>query len=238
MKKNNIFVFITFLLLSLFISTGQATPLGVNLIKNPSAEANGSNSDCNATIVIDDWETADDTIVIPLDYGTILNGNNLTPPKADFASETFGNSVFFGGLVSAEEKNPRMTQSIDISDRAVEIDKGMLKFEVSGYFGGYLNQNDSAKLYAFFYDQNNELQSTPKIGSGTALTRGNITTMLKESISDIVLPGTRTITFMFQWTLASGEFQNGIADNLSFVIIPLPGIMTIESQGSTNVVEG
>ncbi len=238
MKKTIFVHFVTALLFSLPISSGQATPLGVNLIQNPSAEANGTNSNYNATIIIDSWEIADDTIAIPLDYGITSDSNYVSPPEANFPSETFGNSLFYGGNALAGEPNPIISQNIDISDLATEIDQGMLKFEISGYFGGYSDQDDSVMLYARCYDQNSEIQLNCRIGKVNALNRGNITTLLERSLSDSIPPGIRTIEFILQWLNASGDYQNGMADNLNFTLLGLPGFVVVESQGSTTVAEG
>ena len=198
MNKTAFLCFLTALVFSLPISSVQATPLGVNLIQNPSAEANGRNSDCNVAIIIDSWESAGDTIAIPLDYGVILGGNYLTPAEANFPPETFGNSVFYGGYISGGESNPRISQTIDISDLAAEIDMEMLRFEVSGYFGGYLDQDDTVMMYALSYDQNGEIQSNCRLGGVRAANRGNITTLLERSVSDMIPPGARSIEFVLQ----------------------------------------
>ena len=238
MKKAAFFYFAMALLFPLPISLGQVTPLGVNLIQNPSAETNGLNSNYNATIVINNWEQAGDTIAIPLNYGITSSGNYVTPPEADFPPETFGNSLFYGGLISAGQTNPRISQSIDVSDLAAEIDLQMLKFDMSGHFGGYLNQDDSVMMLVLCYDQNSQIQLNPRIGGVKASDRGNITTLLKRSTSGIIPPGTRTIEFVLQWSNATGGYQNGMADNLNFILSALSGIVVIESQGSTTVAEG
>jgi len=238
MKKISFLYFVTALLFSLPISSVQATRLGSNLIQNPSAEANGANSDSNAIIIIDGWEIADDTIAIPLEYGIMSGGSYVTPAEANFPPETFGNGVFYGGNISEGEPNPIISQVIDISDLATEIDLGMLKFEASGYFGGYLDQDDSVMMYALCYDKDGEIQSNCRLGGVRAADRGNISTLLERSVLDIIPLGTRTIEFVLQWLSATGEYQNGMADNLNYTLWGLPGIVVVESEGSTTVAEG
>lgn len=117
------------------------------------------------------------------------------------------------------------SQSIDVSSEAAAIDAGNSTYEISGYLGGWQDQDDNAVLKITFKNADGEEVGTDSIGPVTAADRGNVTGMLPRSANGSVPAGTRRIDVLLQMTRTGGSNNDGYADNLSLVLdfaVPKP----------------
>lgn len=125
-----------------------------------------------------------------------------------------------GGLNSAL---PSAVQSIDLSTLATAIDADLLTFSVSGYFGGYLNQEDRANLVVRFRGSTNNILRSGETGIVSSEDRGDVTGLLFRSFSGArVPPGTRRVDVTIWMGFYSGDYNDGYADNLSLILTEQP----------------
>lgn len=211
----NIFLLLTALVLintpDISAAPSMVCTRGSNLIVNGDAETdqgavgNGSDADVSA------WtsETGAFTIV---KYGT----HGDYPTNTDPGPANRGNFFFAGG----NSPSSGGTQLINVSDCASQIDSGKQKFSLSGFFGGFGSQDDSARLNITFRNSaNNALLGTASIGAVSAADRGGSVTGLLSRVTNGTVPiGTRFIEVVLQQTLFVGTANDGYADNLSLVL--------------------
>lgn len=185
--------------------------IGSNLIQNASAEdGTATNGEMDYVVEVPRWVRTGD-----LDVETYaLNGadfaNGQLPPTPGANYFTGGNPI--GTTISTG------TQDIDVSGAATRIDTNSLSYTLSGYLGGYSNQNDNTVLTAEFRDKDFNVLSTNSIGPVTAANRNNITTFLSRTVSGALPSGTRFIRIILKMTRTDGNYNDGYADKLSFVI--------------------
>jgi Type I phosphodiesterase / nucleotide pyrophosphatase len=164
------------------------TAYGTNLIMNGDAEFNSGTNNYTPNRGIAWW----------WDYDSITLGNygsNPAFPTLDSPGSTNrGNQFFLGGTATAS-----MSQTIDISDRAVEFDEADVDYVLSGWFGGTGTQEDSATLTARFLDENSSSLGMASIGTVTAAERGGITGLLERSAAGTVPVGTRRKELARSW---------------------------------------
>jgi len=125
-----------------------------------------------------------------------------------------GDSFFTGGY---NQPSTGATQFIDVSAIAADIDAGLVRYDLSGYFGGLGSQDDSAELKMSFYAGATNIGDVT-IGQVAAAERGNVTGLLYQGFSGVVPAGTTEIDFAIRFVRFSGTFNDGYADNLSLVL--------------------
>ena len=184
-------------------------PVNQNLIVNGNADAQPGLTG-NVNHDVDNWdnETGGFT-VIP--WG--LNGgyptvNDPGPPDRG--------THFFSG--SASGVDARATQIRDLNACASAIDTGQVPYTLSGYFGGFAGQNDTAQLTVSFLNAGGSPFASHTVGPVTNTDRGNATSLLLRSFSGIVPVGTRQVIFTLQMTHRQGD-NDGYADSLSFSLL-------------------
>lgn len=204
-------IFTIFLTFSLFTEAVAQCALETNRIVNGDAEGNPGATG-NVDVVNWENETRGFTVIeYAADESSGFPGPNAPgPPLAER-----GNYLFFGGNSSATSRG---FQTIDLSDCVMEIDAGDLRFDLNGYFGGYLSQNDRAVLNVTFRDVADNVLRTISIGDITDLERENVTGMLFQGRTGLVPVGTRTLLAELVLVRSSGTVNNGYADNLQFVL--------------------
>ncbi len=202
---------VVFMLFVLFASASIAgqCPVNVNLISNGDAEAQQTvtgNSDQDVT----GWENETGAITV-VRYGEAGGFPTATDP----GPASRGNFFFSGGPSSALAT---ATQRIDVSGCSTLIDTGGLTYDVSGYFGGRVGQNDRARLDLQFYNSSNTQIGLATIGPVTAADRGNATGLLARALNGSIPIATRSIEFVLFMIPQAGD-NDGYADNLRFVIL-------------------
>jgi hypothetical protein len=205
----------TILSACLTLSFGAQITLDQNAIVNPGAELGPGSPSGNDVEPVPGWTTTDNFTVVQ--YGA-----SAAPVVAP--GPGFGLNFFSGGPggVYVNPGDPvytdQATQFIDVSNIASAIDSGQIDFSMSGYFGGYLAQNDNASLYATFLNGSNTTISTSAvIGGFNSTARNDLSILLYDSTAGVIPVGTRSVEITLLMTKEEGYYDDGYADNLSFV---------------------
>lgn len=184
----------------------RPTTYGTNLIFNGDAEANSGTTTYVTNRGIGWW----------FDISTAsigIYGTNPTFPSTGSPGPTDrGSNLFFGGTNSSF-----ITQRIDISELAADIDGAGVDYTLSGWFGGAGTEQEVASLSATFLDGLGVGLGTNLVGSVTAVERSGVTGLWPRTALGTLPPGTRLVEFALTNRLVSG-FNEAMADNLSFVL--------------------
>ncbi|MGQ0701048.1 MAG: LamG-like jellyroll fold domain-containing protein [Panacagrimonas sp.] len=171
-----------------------------NLIVNPGADDDLSTPPGG-------W-TAGTGTVFPRPY----NSGGGFPTSAQGAPGGGANYFQASGAVAT------ITQTIDLSVDAAAIDAGTLDFNLSGFLGGFGNQNDRAQLGVVFRDGSNATLGSATIGPVTNAQRGNATSFLSRSAFGDVPIGTRNALVTLTATRAAGAVNDGYSDSFSLTV--------------------
>jgi hypothetical protein len=203
----------------------QAVPYDTNLLVNGDGEA-GAASSTGDPVPIPGWTNVGVPALTVVPYGAPAGF-----PTASQGPPGGGNQFFAGGNLPSSEAY----ETIDVSANAADIDNGQVVAQISGWFGGFANQGDYAQLeVSFLAEGGSVLLAAPATGAVKAINRGNVTKLLLRGTSILVPPNTRKITaFLHMTQVDAGTFNDGYADNLSIVLIPLS-----ELQGDNSVTDG
>lgn len=110
-----------------------------------------------------------------------------------------------------------MWQTIDLTNYAdpVLIDSSTLRFNLSGWLGGYAAQNDQASVQLQFLDQNQQaVGSGFSIGPVTDNDRNNVASFLFRQRLGIVPVGARSVRVTVVIDRFLGGDNDGYADNI------------------------
>jgi len=114
-----------------------------------------------------------------------------------------------------------MWQTIDLNNYVDSglIDTHTVKFNLSAWIGGYLVQDDNARVSLTFINEFNQtIGSEVTIGPVFAIDRGYQTSLLFRQTQGFVPVGTRFITVTVTITRLSGPSSNGDVDNIAVVL--------------------
>ena len=181
---------------------------GANLIVNGNAEAQTGSVSGNDIIVPTGWTVNSTPTVVK--YGV----DSQVPVPAPGAS-LFGNNFFAGGPDNSESD---LFQTINLTSIASAIDTGKVKFNLAGYLGGFTDQSDNATLFANFQDATKGFLNQSFVGPVTAPDRNNSTTILSRSTTGLIPAGTRFVQIQLHFERGVGTYNDGYADNVSFVL--------------------
>jgi Subtilase family/Bacterial Ig domain len=136
-------------------------------------------------------------------------------PSLDLAAQIAGEVNFFTGGTSDISS---ATQIISVVDAASLIDSApSVSYELSGYLGGYADQNDYAEVSLVFLNVNGIEVGSEKLKPVNATERQNQTTLLLRQTTGILPPGTRIIQLKVTMTKVEADARNdGYVDNLRF----------------------
>lgn len=191
-----------------------------NLLVNPGAEA-GAGAENLEVVPVPSWQVTPSFTVVK--YGAPLF---LTVA----GSATWGGGVnfFAGGPNNAASA---ATQTVDVSAAATEIDAGQVTGTLSALLGGYASHRDQASITATAFGAAGNSLGSVGIGPVTVQDRNSATTLLPRTISQVVPPGTRTITVRIDATRFDPSYNDGYVDNASLTLagptptpppVPLP----------------
>jgi hypothetical protein len=199
-------------------STGT-TPGGTscNLIVNGNAEAALGSAD-GIPVTTPGWYSSGQATAAQ--YG--VNG---WPTLTDPGPANRGLNLFSGGPGNDMSS---LTQSISVSQFASLIDTGGVTYALSGWLGGFADQDDNATLTVTFQNASNVALGTGSIGPVMASERSSASGLLQRSSTGAVPAGTRTVYVVLSLIRASGSANDGYADNLALVL----GGMGVESACS------
>ena len=173
-----------------------------NLIRNPGADAGPGGG--GEVVPIPEWETSSGFTAVKYD----------TPGGYPTTAEAApgGGANFFAGGNNNEESSAQ--QTIDLSEYAATIDAGRAEMTVSGWFGGFQEQGDSALLHVGFRRADGGVFEFVRIGSVTAAERGNQTKFLLRQRTATVPTGTRSLLVAIFANRTHGDANDGYADNV------------------------
>ena len=141
-----------------------------------------------------------------------------------------GVNFFSGGCCAVTSQ---IRQSVDLSAAAGLIDADATSFILSGYFGGFGDQDNNAKLAIAFLDGSASVLGSPlTVGPVLAADRGNVTGMLLRATSGSVPAGTRSVQVDLILT-GDGFYNDGYADSLSLVLTPEDAIALDVDRAAT-----
>lgn len=187
--------------------------LGENLLNNHDAEAGPGGS--GFVVPVPGWSVTEGLFTVA-SYGAtgdLLQPGDPGPPDRD-------NQYFTGG----EAETSVAEQRYNLFPFATRIDNSEFSFELSGWLGAAGSEGDSAAISVTFLDSMLDEIDTFSIGTDT---RGIASAQgLSFFLTDDFIPvGAReaVVELTFLRTPGTGAYNDGAADNLSFVIIPAPG---------------
>lgn len=208
--------------ISIPMSFGGSIILDQNAIVNPGAEAGTGSASGNDVETVPGWTTTDNFTVAQ--YGA--SAAPVVAPGPGFGTNFFSGGpggTFFQGAFGGPTYSDQASQFIDVSNVAGLVDGSQVTFSMSGYFGGYLNQNDSASMYATFFDgSNTSLGTSTVIGGFNSTARNGQSVLLFDSTGGLIPVGTRSVEITLVMTKVEGYYDDGYADNLSFVATDPP----------------
>lgn len=182
--------------------------LGKNLIVNGDAESGAGSTGGNTPVsVIPGWTRTGNMDVVQYAHG------DLRPSDPD--PKILGNNYFAGG---PDSPTSTISQTIDLSQIASNLDSGNVTYSLSGYLGGFTDQKDNSAVTIQFEDADGKKLSNGSIGPVTVDDRGKKTAILLRTASGKIPAGTRKVEVDLVITRADGAYNDGYADNLSLVL--------------------
>ena len=217
----------------LALAPASAATFGSNLIVNGDAEI-GTPDASGGIVAVPGWSG---TATIAA-YGT----PGGFPGGSDPGVSAGANNFFAGGPDFAFST---LFQAIDLSSGGGLIDGGTVVFSLSAFLGGFSSQRDYARVNVTFYDASNTIIATANPFNIFAITdpvtdvdRANATGLLLRSTGGFVPTGARSAGIGLDFTRVDGSYNDGYADNISFVLtrggitpVPEPSTWTMMLAG-------
>jgi Subtilase family/Bacterial Ig domain len=180
-----------------------------NMIQNPGAELGFGESAAIPPVEVV-------PAFAPINGFTVVRyGSPNGFPSLDLAAQIAGESNFFtGGTASVSSA----TQVINVFDAASLIDSASgVSYELSGFLGGYADQNDYAEVSLLFLNENGIEVGSEKLKPVNATERQNQTVLLPQQATGNLPVGTRAIQLKITMTKVESDTRNdGYVDNLRF----------------------
>ena len=154
-----------------------AADFSPNLLVNAGAEYGDPSLSGYSSVTLPGWIVTGTPTVIQ--YGTLRRFPSpfafpgptfpafLGFPSSRSAPPGSGEQFFGGGPVATST----ITQYVDLSAAAVEIDQGNVPYELSGDLGGFLIDPSAASVTVAFVDSNGAILGSGTIGPVTGLDR-------------------------------------------------------------------
>jgi len=188
-------------------SSAQAL-YGKNLIVNGDAEAApGTVGGSEIAKEIPGWTRTGNMDVVQYAHG------DLRPNSPD--PKVLGVNYFVGG---PDSPRSTLTQAIDLSSIASELDKGAVSYTLSGYLGGFTDQEDNSMLSIQFEGADGKQLGSATIGPVTVADREKMTKILLRTATGKIPSGTRKAEVQLTITRVSGAYNDGYADNLTLIL--------------------
>jgi hypothetical protein len=188
------------------------TPIfDANLIRNGDAEQ-GTGAPTGATVGIPNWTVrAGAVTVVP------YNAPGGFPVVGKDVVQGAHGSNFFAGGPSTD--NGIATQIIDLAAASAAIDGNGVAFAVSGDFGGFADDHDTAYLEVRFQDAaHNPIGETATIGDYPLNDHGKTGLWGTYSVGGVPA-GARYAVVTLNMIHQNGDYNDGYADNLRLVLL-------------------
>lgn len=128
-----------------------------------------------------------------------------------------GNCYFFGQI----SMSTSMWQTVNLTNTIdpLLIDSHRMKFNLSGWIGGWDAQNDNAAVSVVFADQSNQIiGNRTTIGPVLAAARGYRSSLLFRQANGLVPVGTRSLTVIVTMTCIIAPSNDGAVDNIGIYL--------------------
>ena len=135
-----------------------------------------------------------------------------------------GGKLFVGGSGVATALG---YQILDLSGNAGAIAAGNVSYDLSGFLGGWSNQDDNAVFFVSFLDAASNSLGTAQLGPVTPADRNNTTGLFFRETTGLLPAGTTQVRFDLVMTRLNSNDNDGYADNLSFAISAVPEPETV-----------
>jgi hypothetical protein len=201
------------LALAAFVPAAAQTPaaslFGRNLVVNGNAEADTGSPDATQIVKPSDWTTTGQFTVVQ--YGA----SGGFPDKSAPGPADRGKNFFAGGNAALSTA----TQTIDLSSGAEAIDAGSVTYALSGWLGGYSNQDDDVQVtVAFLNESGGKLSGSAQVGPLKAADRKGVTGIFLRSTTGAVPAHARSARVTLTVTRYDGEYNDGYSDDISLVL--------------------
>ncbi|SOJ56581.1 Phosphatidylinositol-3-phosphatase [Mycobacterium simulans] len=203
-----------------------------NLLINPGAEFGDPSLSGYGSVTVPGWTVTGTPTAIK--YGTRARPPSpwawpapTLPAALGFPNSSSGppdgGVQFFGG---GNVATSTLTQAVDLSRAARQIDTRAVPYSLSGWFGGYLTDPSAASATVDFLGASGQRLGGGKVGPVTVGDRWLKTVLLKRETSGTIPAGTRSAVVVVTFTdnnPVPGSYNDAYADNLSFTVgAPLP----------------
>ena len=111
-----------------------------------------------------------------------------------------------------------MWQTINLTNYADPslIDSGAVKFDLSAWIGGYIDQDDLVVVGLAFFNQNNQVVgNVARIGPVMAADRYDVTSFLFRTTTGTVPIGARSVVVLANIIRNVGDIADGYVDNIN-----------------------
>jgi hypothetical protein len=181
-----------------------------NLIVNGDAEAHLCTRDWTAQTPVPGWRVLRGAASVLCYSAFAFTGETPLTPVAPPQGKA---------LFAAPGADTAMEQSVDVAAAREGIDRGDVRFELSGWLGGVGDRPERATLTAVFLDDEGHAVGAPAILAGPdAAAREHATGLVAEKASGAVPPRTRRIVVTLAFVSGMTSFQNAFADNVSLTL--------------------
>jgi Phosphoesterase family len=198
-----------------------------NLLVNPGAELGDPSLSGYSSVTVPGWTVTGTPTVIEYDtvrrfpWPTASPGPTfpafLAFPTSSSAPPDSGDQFFGGGPVATST----LTQTINLTAAASDIDTGTVPYELSADLGGFTVDPSSASVTVEFLDVNGVTLGSGRIRPVSALDRWFQTGLVERETAGTIPVGTRSarvIVTLQDCNPVLGNYNNAYADNLSFTV--------------------
>ena len=186
------------------VSSGSISP---NLLMNPGFDASKCRGGYHST---------------PPDGWTVTEGDPTTicwrqkssdfPTLDDPHPRHHGSGYAGGGQGQAVSV---LSQVVSLAEYGGSIDMGLVRSKLSGYLGGWSDQDDSTIVRATWLDAGGERLGEATIGPVSEADRDGQTGLLQRTDNAAVPVGTRSAVVTVEMTREEGSYDDGYADALA-----------------------
>jgi hypothetical protein len=188
--------------------TPAASLFGRNLVVNGNAEADTGSPDDNQIVKPTAWTTTGQFTVVQ--YGA----SGGFPDKSAPGPADRGKNFFAGGNVALSTA----TQTIDLTPGAEAIDAGSITYALSGWLGGYSNQNDDVQVTVRFLSSTGAQLGSAQLGPVKAADRKGVTGLFLRSATGAVPAHASSARVTLTVTRFDGEYNDGYSDDISLTL--------------------
>jgi hypothetical protein len=181
---------------------------GKNLVVNGDAEADTGAPSNSQIVKPAGWTTTGQFTAVQ--YGA----SGGFPDKTAVGPADRGKNFFAGGNVAVSTAS----QTIDLSTGASAIDAGGVTFVLSGWLGGYSNQDDSATVSVSFVSESGAVLRAAVIGPLKAADRKDVTGFFQRKTTGVVPEHARSARIVITATRFAGEYNDAYSDDISLVL--------------------